>query len=67
MPHDSGYRLRRMANCFDDAVGRERPNLERRPRVEGGKAMIAVNLFELAVNADNLASCHMAFHAPERY
>src|ERR1700761_4606222 len=67
MTHDSRYGLSRMANRFDDAVGGERPSSERRPRVEGGKAMIAVNLFELAVNADNLARCHMAFHATQRY
>ena len=67
MPHDSSYGLSRMANCFDDAVGGDRPNIERRPRVKDGKAMIAVNLFELAVDADNSAWYHVAFHAPQRY
>ena len=55
VPHDPRYRLGRMANRFDDAVVGDRPNIERRPRVEGGKVMIAVDLSGLAVDADDLA------------
>ncbi len=40
-----------MANRFDDAIIGDRPDIERRLRVEGGKVMIAVDLFWLAVDA----------------
>ena len=52
-----------MANRFDDAVGSDRPNIERRPRVEGGKVMKAVHLFSLAFDLDDLTLRHMAFDA----
>ena len=52
-----------MANRFDDPVVGDRPDLERRPRIEGGKMMIAVDLPWLAVDLDDLALRHMAFDA----
>ena len=52
-----------MTNRFDDAVGGDRPNFERRLRVEGAKTMIAVDLFSLAVDSDDLTLCHMTFNA----
>jgi hypothetical protein len=52
-----------MANRLDDAVGGDRPDVERRPRVEGGKVMIAVDLSWLAVDSDDLTLRHMAFDA----
>ena len=53
----------RMANRFDYAIVGDRPDFERRPRLEGAKVMIAVDLFRLAVDADDLTLRHMAFDA----
>jgi hypothetical protein len=52
-----------MANCFDDPVVGDRPDSERRPRVEGGKVMIGVDLSWLSLDSDDLAFGHMAFDA----
>jgi hypothetical protein len=55
-----------MANRFDNPVGGDRPDLKRRPRVKGCKVVIAVNLFGLAVDSDDLTLGHMALDAAQR-
>jgi hypothetical protein len=52
-----------MANGFDDAVVSDRPDIERRPRVEGGKMMIAVDFSWLALDSDDLTLGHVPFDA----
>jgi len=52
-----------MANRFDDAVVGDCPDIERRPRVESGEVMIAVDLSWLAVHPDQLTLRHMALDA----
>src|SRR5580658_10991860 len=55
-----------MADRFDDAVLSDRPDIEWRPRVEGSKAVITVDLFWLTLDSDHLALRHMAFDAAQR-
>ncbi|MGA7222937.1 MAG: hypothetical protein WBX16_08770 [Candidatus Acidiferrales bacterium] len=52
-----------MTNRFDDTVIGDRPDIERRSRVEGCKMMIAVHLLGLAVDSDDLLLRHMALDA----
>src|SRR5271156_4892952 len=66
VPHNPGYRLGRMANRLDDAVIGDRPDVERLPRVEGGKVMIAVDLSWLTFDPDDLTLRHMAFDPAQR-
>jgi hypothetical protein len=50
-----------MANRFDDAVGGDRPDIERRPRFASAKVMEAVDLSGLTLDSDDLTLCHVAF------
>ena len=63
MPHNGRNGLRRVAYCFDYAVGCGRPDLERWARIEGAKVMITIDLPWLAFDLDDLPLRHMPLDA----